>query len=423
MLEKDRVNLCGKRLNIIRPRFYLSFDKADKEGNNPLLKVWMLGGNDAVSGFVQSYTGSLPDNYRHISISELSELLQEEDKDYKKRKILAEIFIDYLFERGIDLKTHRWKHGIWVSEGIRRESQDLIIFKNIDGKLEELTEAAYDTTIGHKIKEGIKLDSERFNLERLFRKYGEQNVTLKQIDKANPDLVEYLFSKEYENLPLTIQNSNFILPPDTLNRNKTDEANIWPLSLDMSLAFMPKDKKLGSFPYFKHRADIHRFIVKKFTIYPYQLACGTHVIVEDLTKRGRKKEQDKEIVQESQLEKSANSNSLFEQTKSLERVGERLSGEPEIIHDIEDYCRQTETCLIVRDQIKRILQYVPSVFPENWKSPNSFKQLSKTEKTAYTDIAKNGLTQIPGPIIQKVIELGVEYKTKREIEQNARKRV
>lgn len=109
---------------------------------------------------------------------------------------------------------------------------------------------------------------------------------------------------------------------------------------------------------------------------------------------------------------------LFEQTKNLERIGARLSGEPEILHDIEDYFRNVEFYPVVRDQIKRILQYVPAIFSEDWKSPESFDKLSEKEKQAYTDIAKNGIKCVPGPIIQKVIELGVEYKNKYEIKQN-----
>lgn len=109
---------------------------------------------------------------------------------------------------------------------------------------------------------------------------------------------------------------------------------------------------------------------------------------------------------------------LFEQTKNLERIGERLSGEPEILHDIEDYFRQVEPFPVVRDQIKRILQYVPGIFSEDWKSQESFDKLNEKEKQAYKDIAKNGITQVSGPVIQKVIELGVEYKNKYEIKQN-----
>lgn len=112
-------------------------------------------------------------------------------------------------------------------------------------------------------------------------------------------------------------------------------------------------------------------------------------------------------------EEIKNSNSLFEQTKNLEIIGERLSGEPEILHEIEDYFRLPESHYpVVRYQIKRILQYVPSTFPENWKSPKSFEKLDEKQKKAYEDIAKHGLQAIPCPIIQKTIELAVEYRGK-----------
>ena len=103
---------------------------------------------------------------------------------------------------------------------------------------------------------------------------------------------------------------------------------------------------------------------------------------------------------------------LFEQTKNLEHIGARLSGEPEIVHDIEDHFRQVEFYPIVRDQIKTILEFVPSVFPENWKSPEGYYGLNPQQQEAYVKIARNGLRACPGPVIQRVIELAVDYRTR-----------
>ena len=102
---------------------------------------------------------------------------------------------------------------------------------------------------------------------------------------------------------------------------------------------------------------------------------------------------------------------LFEQTKNLELIGARLSGESEVVHDIEDYFRQVEFCPIVRDQIKTILEFVPAVFPEDWKSPDGYDKLNPQQQEAYVKIAKNGLQGCPGPVIQRVIELAVDYRT------------
>lgn len=114
--------------------------------------------------------------------------------------------------------------------------------------------------------------------------------------------------------------------------------------------------------------------------------------------------------------------SLFEQVKNIEILGERLSGEPEILHEIEDYFRKVEFYPIIRNQVKRILEHVPNIFPEDWKSPESFDKLNEKEKQAYVDIAKQGIKQIPGPIIQRVIELAIEYRQKygKKTEENAR---
>ncbi len=104
---------------------------------------------------------------------------------------------------------------------------------------------------------------------------------------------------------------------------------------------------------------------------------------------------------------------LFEQTKNLERIGARLSGESEVVHDIEDHFRQVEFYYpIVRGQIKTILEFVPSVFPEDWKSPDGYDELNPQQQEAYMKIARNGLQQCPGSVIQKVIELAVDYRGK-----------
>jgi hypothetical protein len=49
-------------------------------------------------------------------------------------------------------------------------------------------------------------------------------------------------------------------------------------------------------------------------------------------------------------------------------------------------------------------------FSEDWGSPDSYDKLTPQQKQAYSEIARVGLQACPGPIIQKVIELAVEFK-------------
>ena len=107
-----------------------------------------------------------------------------------------------------------------------------------------------------------------------------------------------------------------------------------------------------------------------------------------------------------------NLDNLFEQTKNLEHIGARLSGEPEVVHDIEDYFRQVEFYPITRAQIRTILEFVPSVFPEDWKSPDGYDELNPQQQEAYVKIARDGLQVCHGPVIQRVIELAADYRTK-----------
>ena len=103
-------------------------------------------------------------------------------------------------------------------------------------------------------------------------------------------------------------------------------------------------------------------------------------------------------------------NNLFEETKDLKIRGERISGEPEIVHEIEDYFRETEFYPIGRKQIRVILEASPSIFPYDWKSPRSLKGFDKEQREAYDMIADSGFTACPGPVIEKVISLAIEYK-------------
>jgi len=103
---------------------------------------------------------------------------------------------------------------------------------------------------------------------------------------------------------------------------------------------------------------------------------------------------------------------LFDQTNDLEIIGGRLSGDPEIVHEIEDHFRQVQHYPIIRPQIKKILELVPLVFPEDWKSPKGYDELDSRQQEAYAEIAKAGIAQCPGPVIQRVIELAVLYRDK-----------
>lgn len=99
---------------------------------------------------------------------------------------------------------------------------------------------------------------------------------------------------------------------------------------------------------------------------------------------------------------------LYQQTEHL--GASRISGEAGVLHDIEDYFRQVEFFPIDRGQIKKILESVPGVFSESWKSPDDYLGLSQSQQTVYFEIAEMGFQQCPGPVIQKVIELAVQFR-------------
>lgn len=268
MIKTAEICLFNKKLKIVLPDFCFHFSENNKAYISSYNHLNPLG---SLQGFVRD----IEKGYRHIYIEELAELTRCDT--HEKSEIFAELLLAYILEKGLDLKDNLGYHGIWTNNGLRREHEDLIVFKDIDGKVEDITEAMYDTSIGYKTK--IKPEGERFNLERLFRKYGGENVTLKQIDKSNPDLVDYLFNQEYEKLPEIIQEAKFILPPNILKKETKEawrECDIWPLSLDIALSLKPQKSA-----YFNSRLEINDLVLKESTICSYP-GGGLHFIVNEV---------------------------------------------------------------------------------------------------------------------------------------------
>ena len=102
---------------------------------------------------------------------------------------------------------------------------------------------------------------------------------------------------------------------------------------------------------------------------------------------------------------------LWDQVNELEGpFGPRLSGEPEIVHEIQDHLRELEVP-ISRIQIQIILENVPDVFPEDWQDPGTFDKLSEEQREVGHKIAEaNKVVPIYGIQVQKVIEFAVSYR-------------
>lgn len=250
-----RLNFLGKEIEILYPRFCFGIDDYSTEDINIRL------------GSIIDFENTV----QNISIAEFSELLifsgnKPMDEDFAQKDILAQLILHYIFERGINVEEHSWKRGIKTRDGIRREGKNFILFKDVDNeKIENIYEATYDTVEGCKIKKGAIIENEKFNMERLFRKYDYKEIyTLKQLDKSNPDFVESLFGKEFEELSRSIQKAEFILPPDWTNREDKDwgwrETDIWQLSMDISIDFNRKNtSSIENFENLK---------LRKITIFP-----------------------------------------------------------------------------------------------------------------------------------------------------------
>jgi len=104
--------------------------------------------------------------------------------------------------------------------------------------------------------------------------------------------------------------------------------------------------------------------------------------------------------------------SLFQEVEHIKFFGPRLSEEAEVLHEIEDYFRNVAYRPVVRKQIKKVLEFVPGIFPKDWKCPEDYYLLTPEEQRAYCEIAKNGVLPCSGPDIQKIIELAVKFRAK-----------
>lgn len=97
---------------------------------------------------------------------------------------------------------------------------------------------------------------------------------------------------------------------------------------------------------------------------------------------------------------------LFDQTKDLKLFGERISGEPEVLHEVQDWALVPAN----RGQIRKVLEFVPETFPEDWQSPEGYDELTPEQKVAYWEIAKDGISPLDGYSIQRIIEYGVCFR-------------
>ncbi|MBI4440980.1 hypothetical protein HY639_02320 [Candidatus Woesearchaeota archaeon] len=209
------IKVLGKALEVPLPQFYTHV----REG---IFQQWVTLDNSMGWGYKQH------DQRRHLSMAELADILSCKTDDTEA------------ITAGLFFASRQFDRNIMTCDGLRREGQNLIMFRNIDSVVNTVY-GSYDETLGYKISAAST--GQRFTLERLFRKYvpetkGVVTVPLKHVDKANPDLVDYLFQQAYEHLPAMVQNATISVPYDFLveqNRNwEGHDCNVWPLSLSFT---------------------------------------------------------------------------------------------------------------------------------------------------------------------------------------------
>lgn len=82
---------------------------------------------------------------------------------------------------------------------------------------------------------------------------------------------------------------------------------------------------------------------------------------------------------------------LYDQIKDIHLYGPRLSGEPEVVHEIEDIWRcnpdaPEHNYPLIRDEISALLNAVPDPFPQDWEAPDSFEELTEKQRKELANI-------------------------------------
>lgn len=272
------ISPAQQSVEILPPHFYFGW----RDENN---KCWIKGGIGEVGGFVQSLACSLPNTCRHISTAEFSQFMESgldetQSRDFNKKRLFAATMLSYILERGVNVEEdYIGRSAIYLNDGLILNGDKLTIVKNIEKNVEEVIAYTWaELTVGYKIKDQSIVESETFSIERVFRKFDPENLSLKNLDKSNPDAVEYLFGKPFEQLPQPVQESSFILPPDFESREYSG-VDIWNLSVD--IAFKLEDTKpvAGTVK----KTEISNLIMRQVTFTPFQHSCGFHIIAKDPT--------------------------------------------------------------------------------------------------------------------------------------------
>lgn len=96
---------------------------------------------------------------------------------------------------------------------------------------------------------------------------------------------------------------------------------------------------------------------------------------------------------------------LYEQTKDMYIHGPRLTPDAEILCEVQDWVGVPTS----RSHIRRIMEYVPDVFPEDWQCPDRFDELNHAQQAAYFD---SGLGGFPLPLqyIEAIIKTAVTIR-------------
>lgn len=94
---------------------------------------------------------------------------------------------------------------------VTREGDDLVFVE----ENESLLTVTQDDAFADRI---TRIDGEyassRFNIARGLRNSKSEYMDLRELDRANPDLTEFLFGSVYEDIPTVLRRARFSIPPD-----------------------------------------------------------------------------------------------------------------------------------------------------------------------------------------------------------------
>lgn len=236
-IEVQEVLLDGINRAIIMPQIVTNIRRRNGSFTDPAKdEVSIFKSDSGLSNYhpmgPDTVRPEIAEYFRMMHLDEIVSILESEQRDIAN--IRSQLLLSYVL--GSHLRTTETRisphnggwGGIMTNHAIHISGSTLELVE-LD-KLIVKSKFGGDDGFGLYPTQRIGVDTKVYDLSRLYDTYATPYVTLKQLDKCCPNFTEELFKKEFDELPLFLQDAFFDLPLGE------EESVQWqPLSIALSL--------------------------------------------------------------------------------------------------------------------------------------------------------------------------------------------